>query len=85
MPNSTGVNITCKFHKNSLYTSCVVIVHERISLLMSDGLTNLQSYTFSRARDENTAVGFIDGVNLSDYQFGVIGQTTENTEASSGI
>ena len=79
------MNIICKFHENSPYTSCVVISHRRISLLMSDGLTSIQSYTFYRARDGNTAVGFIDGVNLSDYQFGVIGQTTENTEASSGI
>ena len=68
--NSTSVCITCTFLDNSA-TDCVAVVHQRISQLSSSGLMNIESsHKFTRSGD--TASGCIDGVNLEDYQVGVI-------------
>ena len=83
MSNSSGVNIVCKFHESSPYTSCVVIVYQRDSLFRLNGLINIQSYTFTRVRD--TAVGFIEGVNEEDNQFGVVGGIRDDPQLTSGI
>ena len=67
---STGVCITCNF-LNSSATYCVAVVHQRISQLSSSGLMNIESsHKFNRSGD--TASGCIDGVNLEDYQIGVV-------------
>ena len=53
-------------------TYCVAVVHQRISQLNSSGLMNIESsYKFTRSGD--TASGCIGGVNLTEYQVGVIG------------
>ena len=67
---STGVCITCTF-LDSCTTDCVAVVHQRISQLSSSGLMNIESrHKFTRSGD--TAYGCIDGVNLTDYQIGVV-------------
>ena len=78
MPNSTGVHVVCTFRGDNPATGCVAVVHQRISLLTSNELMTIDSHTFTRSDD--TASGFIEGVNLEDYQIGVIeisGQVTE--------
>ena len=68
---STGVCITCTFLDSSA-TDCVAVVHQRISQLNSSGLMNIESsHKFTRSGD--TASGCIEGVNVEDYQVGVIG------------
>ena len=68
---STGVCITCTFLESST-TDCVAVVHQRISQLNSSGLMNIESsHKFTRSGD--TASGCIEGVNLEDYQIGVVG------------
>ena len=70
-PISTGVCITCTFLESST-TDCVAVVHQRISQLNSSGLMNIESsHKFTRSGD--TAYGCIEGVNLEQYQVGVIG------------
>ena len=50
----------------------MAVVHQRISQLSSSGLMNIESsHKFDRSGD--TASGCIEGVNLTDYQVGVIG------------
>ena len=50
----------------------MAVVHQRISQLSSSGLMNIESsHKFNRSGD--TASGCIEGVNLEDYQVGVIG------------
>ena len=72
---STGVCITCTFLDNSA-TDCVAVVHQRIPQLSSSGLMNIESsHKFTRSGD--TASGCIDGVNLEDYQVGVIAVTRQ--------
>ena len=72
---STGVCITCTFLENST-TECVVVLHQRIFQLNSSGLMNIESsHKFTRSVD--TASGCIEGVNLEDYQVGVVGVNTE--------
>ena len=67
---STGVCITCTFLDSST-TDCVAVVHQRISQLSSSGLMNIESsHKFTRSGD--TAYGCIEGVNLGDYEVGVI-------------
>ena len=67
----TGACINCTF-LNTFTTSCVAVVHQRISQLNSSGLMNIESsHKFTRSGD--TAYGRIDGVNLTAYQIGVIG------------
>ena len=67
--NSTHVCVTCMF-TSSTSTSCLVVVHQRISRLSSSGLMNIESsHKFSRTND--TAYGCIP-TNLKEYQVGVI-------------
>ena len=69
-PTSTGVCVNCTFLDNNS-TGCVAVVHQRISQLSSSGLMNIESsHKFTRSGD--TAYGCIEGVNLSEYQIGVI-------------
>ena len=42
-------------------------MHQRVNLLNSSRLLNIFT------RDGDTATGFIEGLNLDDYQIGVIG------------
>ena len=68
--NSSHVCITCTFLESST-TDCVAVVHQRISQLSSSGLMNIESsHKFARSGD--TAYGCIEGVNLEQYQVGVI-------------
>ena len=60
---------------DSSATDCVAVVHQRISQLNSSGLMNIESSRkFTRSGD--TAYGCIEGVNLEQYQVGVIGGKT---------
>ena len=69
--SATGVCITCTFLDSST-TDCVAVVHQRISQLSSSGLMNIESsHKFNRSGD--TACGCIEGVNLNQYQIGVVG------------
>ena len=69
--SATGVCITCTFLDSSS-TDCVAVVHQRISQLSSSGLMNIESsHKFNRSGD--TAYGYIEGVNLNQYQIGVVG------------
>ena len=52
----------------------MAVVHQRISQLNSSGLMNIES-SHKFTRSGNTASGCIEGVNLEDYQVGVIGGT----------
>ena len=68
---SSSICITCTFLESST-TDCVAVVHQRISQLNSSGLMNIESsHKFTRSDD--TAYGCIEGVNLEQYQIGVIG------------
>ena len=50
----------------------MAVVHQRISQLSSSGLMNIESsHKFNRSGD--TAYGCIEGVNLEQYQVGVVG------------
>ena len=72
--NSTGVTVVCTFLDANSFTStksCIVVVHQRVNQLNSSGLLNIESYIFTREGD--TASGFIKGLNLEEYQIGVIG------------
>ena len=72
-PTSSGVCINCTFLESST-TDCVAVVHQRISQLNSSGLMNIESsHKFTRSGD--TASGCIEGVNLEDYQVGIIAIT----------
>ena len=68
---STGVCITCTFLDSSA-TDCVAVVHQRISQLNSSGLMNIES-SHKLTRSGDTASGCIEGVNMDDYQVGVVG------------
>ena len=68
---STGVCITCIFLDSSA-TDCVAVVHQRISQLSSSGLMNIES-SDKLIRSGDTASGCIEGVNMEDYQVGVVG------------
>ena len=70
---STGVCITCTLMDSST-TDCVVVVHQRISQLSSNELINIKSERLNQS-GENTVYDCIEGVNLADYQVGVIGIT----------
>ena len=77
---STGVCITCTFLDSSA-TDCVAVVHQRISQLNSSGLMNIES-SHKLTRSGGTASGCIEGVNMEDYQVGVVGgrQLSQVTE-----
>ena len=67
---STGICITCTFLDSST-TDCVAVVHQQISQLSSSGLMNIESsHKFTRSGD--TAYGCIEGVDLEEYQVGVV-------------
>ena len=67
--NFTHVCITCMFMTGTL-TSCLVVVHQRISLLNSSGLMNIESsHMFTTSGD--TAYGCIQ-TNLKEYKVGVV-------------
>ena len=68
---STGVCITCTFLDSSA-TDCVAVVHQRISQLNSSGLMNIES-SHKLTRFGDTVSGCIEGVNMEDYQVGVVG------------
>ena len=69
-PTSTGICITCTFLDSST-TNCMAVVHQRISQLSSRGLMNIESsHKFNRSGD--IAYGCIEGVNLEQYQVGVV-------------
>ena len=71
--NGSGspVCITCTFNDVTV-RSCVAVVHQQISQLSSSGLMNIESsHKFTRSGD--TAYGCIEGVNLEQYQVGVVG------------
>ena len=66
-----GVCVHCEYLTTSL-NDCVAVVHQQISQLSSSGLMNFESsHKFTRSGD--TASGCIEGINLDDYQVGVIG------------
>ena len=65
------VCIKCILRDNTV-KDCIVVVHQRISQLSSSGLINIESsHKFTRSGD--TAYGCIKGVNLEQYQVGVVG------------
>ena len=85
MSNSTSVCIICTFLDSSA-TDCVAVVHQRISQLNSSGLMNIESsHKFTRSGD--TASGCIDGVNLEDYQVGVVvgGREVKDVPGAQGL
>ena len=55
-----------------LSSDCVAVVHQRISQLSSSGLMNIES-SHKLTRSGDTASGCIEGVNMEDYQVGVVG------------
>ena len=50
----------------------MAVVHQRISQLNSSGLMNIES-SHKLNRSGDTASGCIEGVNMEDYQMGVVG------------
>ena len=69
--SGSPVCITCTFNDNTV-ENCLAVVHQRISQVSSGGLMNIESsHKFTRSGD--TAYGCIEGVNLEQYQIGVIG------------
>ena len=82
------VCIHCNFLDPSA-SKCVAIVHRRISQLSSGGLMNIESsHKFTRSGD--TAYGCIEGVNLEQYQVGVVGGTplmeeSRTSETTEGV
>ena len=77
---SAGVCINCTFLESSA-TDCVVVVHQRISKLGSSRLMNIESsHKFNRSGD--TAYGCIEGVDMEQYQIGVIGGRMKQPPAS---
>ena len=77
---SAGVCISCTFLESSA-TDCVAVVHQQISQLNSSGLMNVESsYKFNRSGD--TAYGCIEGVDMEQYQIGVIGGRRKQPPAS---
>ena len=83
--NHNGVNITCFFLDEST-TDCVVIVHRVNSALISSGVMNISSHVFTRSESGDSASGYIKGVNLQEYHFGVIGgELREDDVHTNGI
>ena len=64
--------------------SCIVVVHQRVDQLNSSGLINIEIYIFTR--DGDTASGFIEGLNLEEYQIGVFGEIRKvSPETNAGL
>ena len=61
----------------------MAVVHQRISQLSSSGLMNIES-SHKLTRSGDTASGCIEGVNVENYQVGVVGirrlSTSDTTE-----
>ena len=76
---STGICITCTFLDSST-TDCVAVVHQRISQLSSSGLMNIES-SHKCTISGNTAYGCIEGVNLEQYQVGVMESSIINEQS----
>ena len=69
--SGSRVCITCTFNDDAV-KNCVAVVHQRNSQLSSNGLMIIESsHKFTRSGD--TAYGCIEGVNLEQYQVGVVG------------
>ena len=69
--SNCSVCIMCTFSDNTV-ENCIAVVHQRISQLNSSGLMKIESsHKFTRSGD--TAYGCIEGVNLEQYQVGVVG------------
>ena len=83
-PTSSGVCITCTFLESSA-TECVAVVHQQISQLSSGGLMNIESnHKFNRSGD--SAYGCIEGVNLDQYQVGVVeGRPIKQTDGTCSV
>ena len=78
---STGICISCTFLDSST-TGCVAVIHQRISQLSSSGLMNIESsHKFNRSGD--TAYGCIEGIDMEQYQVGVVGDSLRFAMASS--
>ena len=75
---SSGVCVKCTFLDTEA-SECVAVVHSESDLMNIES-----SHKFTRSGD--TASGCIEGVNLEDYQVGVIGgrQTHTSPAAQSG-
>ena len=52
----------------------MAVVHQRISQLSSSGLMSIES-SHKLTRSGDTASGCIEGVNMEEYQVGVVGGT----------
>ena len=76
MSTSSSVCVKCTF-LDSVASECVAVVHRN--------LTNIESsHKFTRSGD--TASGCIEGVNLEDYQVGVIeGIKTRSSQSAGGL
>ena len=62
----------------------MAVVHQQISQLNSSGLMNIESsHKFNRFDD--TASGCIEGIDLQDYQVGVIGGRLTHVPLYTGI
>ena len=74
-----GVNVTCTF-TDTVANYCVAIVHRNVHNINSSvsGLTAIES-SHKFVRSGETASGHIEGVNLEDYQVGVIGGRQRQT------
>ena len=83
MASAGHVCIRCNFLDPSA-SECVAVVHQQISQLGSSGLMNIESsHRFSRSGD--TAYGCIEGINLEQYQIGVIGGVRTACESESTL
>ena len=80
---STGVCITCTFLDKST-SDCVAVVHQRISQLSSSGLMNIESsHKFNRSGDTAYGCYSIEGIDVEQYQIGVVGGSQRFAMASS--
>ena len=58
----------------------MAVVHQQISQLSSSGLMNIES-SHKFTRSGNTAYGCIEGVNLEQYQIGVVESSIKNEQS----
>lgn len=83
-PQGDSVCIECYFTTETSTDSCVAIIHQNITHLNStDGLLKISSvYQINRTNGSETASACIPGINLYDYQIGVIPLIYLNEEDS---
>lgn len=67
-----GVHVLCDLMDNDPATTCVAVVHKKISHLDSNGLTAIDSYILKRSHQSNRVSLFIPGLNLNESQIGFI-------------